>query len=183
MPIEKHIKVKIALVGDKAVGKTSLIRRFVTDQFDDRYLLTLGTKVMRKVVPVPFAARELLVNVDMAIWDIMGQVGFREITKDAYFFGASGALAVIDLTRRDTLEGLEDWIAAVESVAGKVPVVLAVNKKDLVDEAAYRAEDIQAVANRIGCPHLMTSAKTGENVEVVFRALGARVAQRQLQIA
>jgi len=71
----------------------------------------------------------------------------------------------------------------VESVAGKVPVVLAVNKKDLVDEAAYRAEDIQAVANRIVCPHLMTSAKTGENVEVVFRALGARVAQRQLQIA
>jgi small GTP-binding protein len=138
---------------------------------------------MRKVVPVPFAARDLLVNVDMAIWDIMGQVGFREITKDAYFFGASGVLSVIDLTRRDTLDGLEDWIRAVESVAGKVPVVLAVNKKDLANEAAYTPEDIQAVAGRIGCPSLLTSAKTGENVEVVFRALSARIAQRQLQLA
>lgn len=180
MPTSKRFKVKVALVGDKAVGKTSLIRRFVTDQFDDRYLLTLGTKVMKKVVTVPFPRDGLVVEVDMAIWDIMGQVGFREITKDAYFYGANGVLAVIDLTRRETLDGLSEWIAAVEGVAGRVPRILAVNKSDLGPQAAYEREDIEAVASRIGAPFLMTSAKTGANVETSFRALAARVAQRQL---
>lgn len=182
MPTSKHLKVKVALVGDKAVGKTSLIRRFVTDQFDDRYLLTLGTKVTKKVVTVPFPKEDLTVTVDMAIWDIMGQIAFRDLTKEAYFFGASGVLAVVDLTRHETLDGLSDWTSAVESVAGRVPIVLAVNKKDLEAQAAYDRRYIGSVASRIGCSFLLTSAKTGENVEVVFRALAARVAQRQLTL-
>src|SRR5207249_4778480 len=83
-----------ALVGEAAVGKTSLIRRFVLENFDDKYIQTLGTKVSKKELTSssPDGSGEL--KIDMTIWDIMGQKGFRELLKEAYFYGARGILAV-----------------------------------------------------------------------------------------
>lgn len=178
----KSLKTKVTLVGDKAVGKTSLIRRYVTDQFDDWYLLTLGTKVSKKTVEVSFPERDLVAHLEMNIWDIMGQAGFREVTKGAYFYGARGILAVVDITRRDTLENLGDWIAAVEEVAGPVPAVLAVNKSDLVGPHAFGPSDVEAVASDLKCEYVLTSAKTGENVEESFRRLATRVVQKHLNL-
>ncbi len=94
------LKTKICLVGDNGVGKTSLIRRYVLDMFDDRYITTLGTKVSKKEVEVSFPKENLTAHVDMLIWDIMGQHGFQELLKEAYFYGARGILAVVDITRR-----------------------------------------------------------------------------------
>ncbi len=118
----KRMKVKVCLVGEAAVGKTSLIRRFVLDNFDDKYIQTLGTKVSKKemVVQGPEVSGDL--KIDMTIWDIMGQKGFRELLKEAYFYGAKGILAVCDVTRKKTLEDLDDWIEGVYSVTGKVPI-------------------------------------------------------------
>src|SRR5436190_1477902 len=81
----KRMKVKVCLIGEAAVGKTSLIRRFVLDNFDDKYIQTLGTKVSKKELasPSPDGTGEL--KIDMTIWDIMGQKGFRELLKEAYF--------------------------------------------------------------------------------------------------
>ena len=104
----KHLKSKICLVGEKAVGKTSLIRRYVLNMFDDHYITTIGTKVSKKEVRVFNPEKDLLVDVDMTIWDIMGEKGFRELLKDAYFYGANGILAVCDLSRRRTLDDLDD---------------------------------------------------------------------------
>src|SRR6266536_64204 len=116
----KRMKVKVCLVGEAAVGKTSLIRRFVLDNFDDKYIQTLGTKVSKKELTsaVPDSSGEL--KIDMTIWDIMGQKGFRELLKEAYFYGARGILAVCDVTRRKTLDDLDDWIEGVYSVTGKI---------------------------------------------------------------
>ena len=130
----KHFKAKVCLVGNPAVGKTSLVRRYVLDAFDDRYLTTVGTKVSKKPVRVTDPSQDLDADVDLMIWDIMGQPGFREMLKDAYFFDAKGVLAVADLTRKDTLEDLRNWIKAVEGVTGKVPVIAEVRKTSAPSE-------------------------------------------------
>jgi len=92
--------------------------------------------------------------------------------KDAYFYGANGILAVADLTRRRTLDNLDDWIDGVEDVVGKVPILIAVNKSDLAANARFREIDVAAFAKAYHAEFFMTSAKTGERVEDVFRRLG-----------
>ncbi len=175
MPEPHRVMAKVVLVGDKAVGKTSLIRRYVTDQFDDRYLTTLGAKVTKKIEPVRLPEKDVDVSVELNVWDIMGQVGFRELLKEAYFHGARGILAVVDLTRKSTLEGIGDWVKAVHDITGSVPMVLLANKKDLTAQAAVMPGQIASTASALDCPSFLTSAKTGENVEAAFRNLATQV--------
>ena len=170
------MKVKICLVGEGAVGKTCLIRRFIHDQFDDRYISTLGAKVSKKEIQVDANGRP--VDVDMTIWDIMGEKGFRELLKEAYFHGAQGVLAVCDVTRMDTLTDLDEWVAAVVKVTGKIPVEFLGNKADLKDEQAVAAADLEAAAKSHEAPFLFTSAKTGENVEQAFAQLATLISTR-----
>ena len=177
----KHMKSKICLVGEATVGKTSLVRRYVLDEFHDGYIQTLGTKVSKKVVQV--ASPEETIQVDMSIWDIMGQPGFLNLLSDSYFAGAHGILAVADFTRKATQDRLEPWIRNVRQVAGAVPVLLAVNKVDLVAGGEHGAPEISEAATRYANGCVATSAKTGENVEAAFRQLAALVAGHQLQPA
>ena len=176
----RHLKSKICLVGEKAVGKTSLIRRYVLNMFDEQYVTTIGTRVSKKEARVFLPERDMLVDVDMQIWDIMGEKGFRELLKEAYFYGANGIVAVADLTRRKTLDDLDDWIDGVEQIVGKVPLLIAVNKSDLVSGAVFGEKDIEQVAKAYDCPYVFTSAKSGEHVEDAFRKLGQMVTEAQL---
>ncbi len=172
----KRMKMKVCLVGEAAVGKTSLIRRFVLDDFDDKYIQTLGTKVSKKelIAPNPEGNGEL--KVDMTIWDIMGQKGFRELLKEAYFYGAKGILAVCDVTRRRTLDDLDDWIEGVYSVTGRIPIEFLANKSDLEDEKEIGEEEMIQAARAYDSPFRFTSAKTGSSVEVAFQSLAERIA-------
>lgn len=165
------MKVKVCFIGDAGVGKTSLIKRFVLDVFDDRYIATIGTKVTKKIVEVDSGGES--VKVMMLIWDIMGQKGFRELLREAYFFGAHGAIAVCDLTNKETLEELRYWIKALTDVAGDVPLVFAGNKADLENESVVKEAELQELAEKYEAEAFMTSAKTGQNVENMFRALGS----------
>ena len=170
------MKVKICLVGEGAVGKTCLIRRFISDQFDDRYISTLGAKVSKKELSVATDGEPI--SVDMTIWDIMGEKGFRELLKEAYFHGAQGVLAVCDVTRMETLTDLDEWVGAVVKVTGQIPVEFLGNKADLKDQQIVTPEDLQAAAKRHGAPALFTSAKTGENVEQAFAELAKLISAR-----
>ena len=170
------MKVKICLVGEGAVGKTCLIRRFIHDQFDDRYISTLGAKVSKKELVVDADGEQ--VNVDMTIWDIMGEKGFRELLKEAYFHGAQGVLAVCDITRTETLTDLDEWVAAVVKVTGQIPVEFLANKADLKDQQVVTAEDLESAAKTHDAPFLFTSAKTGENVEQAFANLAKMISAR-----
>ncbi len=174
----RRIMAKAVLVGDKAVGKTSLVRRYVLDQFDDRYLLTLGAKVMKTIEEVRIPDQNLQANVELNIWDIMGQAGFRELAKEAYFHGARGVLAVVDLTRKSTLDGVGDWVKAVQDVTGPVPMIILANKHDLTEQAMLTPADIEGAAQKLGCVSFLTSAKTGENVEIAFRRLAFQIVRR-----
>ena len=175
----KRMKVKVCLVGEAAVGKTSLIRRFVLENFDDKYIQTLGTKVSKKEMTVvgPDGAGDL--KIDMTIWDIMGQKGFRELLKEAYFYGAKGILAVCDVTRKKTLEDLDDWIEGVYSVTGKIPIEFLANKVDLKDQSEVREDDMVQAAKAYDSPFRFTSAKTGINVEIAFQSLAERIAKER----
>lgn len=165
MPPRKFI-LKICLLGDGAVGKTSLVHRYVCDVFDDKYIMSFGTKVSKKTVEVSDA------KVDLLIWDILGQKT-HESLHSAYYRGAVGALAVCDCTRRPTLDSLSSWVSGFRSVVGDMPVVLLLNKSDL--PKSYSVEDVRSVASSVGGAVLETSAKTGANVEAAFTLLTERM--------
>ena len=174
----QRMKVKVCLVGEGAVGKTALIRRFIHDQFDDRYISTLGAKVSKKEITIKSPKGDGEIAMDMTIWDIMGEKGFRELLKEAYFHGAQGILAVCDLTRKDTLGELHDWIAAVHKVTGQIPIQFLANKADLEKQKAVSEDDVKKVAEVHKSPYLFTSAKTGQNVEAGFQGLAVQIAEK-----
>ena len=175
MTAQKQFKVKVCLVGEKAVGKTSLIRRYVLNMFDDRYITTIGMKVSKKELSLYQPEQDVQVRMDVTIWDIMGEKGFRELLKDAYFYGANGILAVADLTRRKTLDELDDWVDGVMRVCGRVPTVIAVNKADLMNQAQFDEKQVDQFAKAFDSKYVYTSAKTGQNVEEAFRLLGEAI--------
>src|SRR2546422_10171907 len=169
----QKMKVKICLVGEGVVGKTCLIRRFIQDQFDDRYISTLGAKVLfNETTTAEIYA--LTLHDTLPIY-IMGEKGFRELLKEAYFHGAQGVLAVCDVTRKQTLEDLGEWVAAVVKVTGNVPIEFLANKADLKDEMDVTEADIRRTAEAHHAPHLFTSAKTGPNVEEAFARLAKMI--------
>ncbi len=171
-------KVKVCIVGDSAVGKTSLIRRFVLDQFDDRYIITLGAKVVFKEFDFSPPGEVEGLRVSMIIWDVMGARGFKDLLQDAYFYNAQGVLAVCDLTRPETLEGLKIWVSSVWGVTGPVPCIVLANKVDLKEKLAIPDAKIQGLCESLSVPYLKTSAKTGENVEIAFKWLVGTINER-----
>jgi len=175
------MKTKIALIGDSGVGKSSLIRRFVLDEFDDRYLHTLGTKVTKIKLTIPHGV-DTEVEMDLMIFDIMGQKGFKDLVKETFFLDAAGVIGVCDLTNRESLDSLQDWIATALEVAGDVPVFMLVNKADLEDKAAYGEDAVAKVAKPWGCPFHYTSAKTGANVDDAFNALAIEILNNALRM-
>jgi small GTP-binding protein len=165
------VKLKICMAGEAAVGKTSLIRRYVLDEYDDRYVATLGTKVSKKslVAPDPMVGRD--VEVHAILWDVMGTRTLRDLLKEAYYHGAQGILAVVDLTRRATLTELDGWARSIRQVAGDIPTYVVVNKADLEAERGIDHGSIESFCGSRGWPWSYTSAKTGGGVEDSFRRL------------
>jgi small GTP-binding protein len=148
----------------------------VLDEFDDRYIVTLGAKVSKKEVRLEENGSPI--QMDITVWDIMGARGFRELLREAYFHGAQGILAVCDCTRQETLDELDAWVEAVFKTIGEVPVVMVANKRDLERDSRFGPKEVATAAEAFGCPYHFTSAKTGENVETVFRDLAAAIAQK-----
>lgn len=165
MPPRNYI-LKLCLLGDGAVGKTSLVRRYVYDVFDDKYISTFGTKVTKKSLVSGDA------QIDLMIWDILGQKVHGTLHA-AYYKGAAGALAVCDYSRPETMRSLPAWIDDFRSVVGNVPVIVLGNKADL--PKAFEYAELKAFVEPMGCEVLETSAKTGQNVELAFAAMSRKL--------
>jgi small GTP-binding protein len=176
------LKFKICLLGDGAVGKTSLIRRFVEDAFRDDYLLTIGTKTSKKRLFIKKPEYQKHIHVTLIIWDIMGQISFRKLLHPTYLKGARGAILVCDLTRKETLEHLDDWIDSLYVEGKVVPSVFVGNKCDLVDNHAFGKAELESVASAYDSPFYITSAKTGNHVEDAFRALTERIILEMIKV-
>src|SRR5207253_2438932 len=153
------IRLKICMAGEATVGKTSLIRRYVLDEYDDRYIATLGTKITKKVMSVQDPKRAGPVTVHAILWDIMGTPTLRDLLKEAYYHGAEGIFAVADQTRKETLAALDAWARSIRSVAGDIPTFGLVNKEDLDPDPEFAAGEIEAYFEKRGWLWLYTSAK------------------------
>lgn len=157
------IQKKICLLGAFAVGKTSLVSRFVKSIYSDQYLTTVGVKVDKKTVTV--GDKEL----NLIVWDLAGEDEFQKVQM-SYLRGASGYLLVADGTRSNTLETAKMLRQRVDENIGSTPFVFIVNKSDLADE--WEIDD-QAIADcqDAGWKVIKASAKTGEGVEEAFKLL------------
>lgn len=160
------IKKKICMLGAFAVGKTSLVRRFVTGIFSEKYLTTLGVKIDKKTVMLEDQ------EVDLMLWDIHGDDEFQKI-KSSYLRGTSGYLLVVDGTRGNTLDIALEINRKAEEAIGRVPFILVFNKSDMEDWAISDAAIEALLAD--GFMVIKTSAKTGSGVEDMFMALARRI--------
>ena len=175
------MKRKVLLLGDGAVGKTSLIKKFVTDKFDDKYITTIGTKITKKDLRFQTPNGEMLLT--FMLWYFVGQKGYKSIQSSSYR-GAEGAMVVCDLTREDTLHSMtEYWIPEMRKVIGEAPMVFVGNKCDLIDERQISEGQLAGTAQQFSCQSFVSSAKTGENVEMIFNALGEAVIEDKIPSA
>ena len=175
-----EMKVKVALMGEGTVGKTSLLRRFVYDEFDDKYLKTFGTKTTKKVMEVVDPKDGAMVELTILITDIMGQTELVGL-HDRYLYGTKGSFIVCDITNRRSLEMMGDWAKKIVNVAGDIPLIFVANKFDLLEKAMFDLEIVLDLAEQFNAPCYFTSAKTGENVENMFTTMANRLLPLRFQ--
>lgn len=163
------IRKKICLLGSFAVGKTSLVRRFVHSIFSERYHTTVGVKIDKRSLAVQYDDGEL-VEVTLVLWDVQGEDRFQSVPS-GYFRGSSGLLLVADGTRPATVDTARDLAeSAQRTVGADVPTRMLLNKADLATQWEVPA---QRLIQRIGgefAPRV-TSAKSGDGVEEAFAGL------------
>ncbi|MFX1598447.1 MAG: Rab family GTPase [Promethearchaeota archaeon] len=156
---------KMLLLGDAAVGKTTLVTRFVKGKFRSDYKMTIGVDILSKDVEVNNEKAVL------SIWDIAGQERFKSF-RNVFYRGASAAFIVFDLTRAQTFQNLGNWVDELKRfVESPVSTVIVGNKVDLEDLRDVRKEDAEGMAKSIGSLYLETSAKTGQKVDEAFTTL------------
>jgi len=165
------IKLKICMAGEAMVGKTSLIRQYVLQEYEDRYTATLGTKITKKTLAVRHPKTSQDVEVNLILWDIMGTPTLRDLLKEAYYHGAQGVLGVADLTRKETLRELDPWSRSIATVAGVIPTYVVVNKADLEGQGQLDEAAIETFCGGRGWPWSYASAKTGKGVPEAFEGL------------
>lgn len=163
---------KVCLLGDFSVGKTSLVRRFIYDRFDDKYISTIGVKVSRKTIIIPHGSG--VMEVTLMLWDLAGSEEFTDV-RASYLRGSAGAILVCDLTRKDTLMQLSNYVDDLRSVSPDAQLVVAANKSDLMSQHQLSIEQVSAVADTLNAPFYVTSAKDGDEVENVFRHLARQI--------
>ncbi|HYS72226.1 MAG TPA: hypothetical protein VEM95_07365 [Thermoplasmata archaeon] len=175
----RKMKLKLCLVGERAVGKTSLIQRYVFNTFDEAYRGTLGSKLYLLSFSKHVAAGQI-VEAQVALFDLMGEHAPRDAFRDAMFWGAHGFLCVADLSRPPTLYQTPAWVEAVRIVAGDLPYALLLNKADLARGVIGPQETKWLLGAFPNVPYSLTSAKTGEGVADAFESLLERVVDRIL---
>lgn len=171
----EKMKVKICLLGNGAVGKTNIVGRYVENTFSENYLPTIGTRTSKKSVIINDPETQKDIGIDFIIWDIMGQGSFRKVLHPTYLAGAKGALMVCDLTRRETFEDLDYWIYTLLEEWQLVPMVFIANKSDLKGSAEIKARELRSLASTYESPFFTTSAKSGDNIEEMFRTLAKEI--------
>ncbi|EER08646.1 RAS small GTpases RIC1/ypt1, putative [Perkinsus marinus ATCC 50983] len=160
---------RILVLGDSAVGKSSLLMRFCENRFDSNFVITIGVDFRVKTINIQ--DRE----VRLQIWDTAGQERFRTITP-AYYRNAMGVLLIYDMTDSKSFKNVDYWVRNLDEHADKtVQKLLVGNKADMAAKRKVSTEEGQALADKYGMTFFETSAKSGLNVEQAFRAIAERV--------
>lgn len=171
------ITSKVCVVGDFAVGKTSVAERFVNNHFSEKYLTTVGVKIDTKEIDFP----RLGVAQKLVIWDVAGadRFGHREM---AYLRGANGYIFVADGTRPATVSTIDNIHEQVSERYGASPAVVLVNKRDLVAEWSVKDQRLETLRAKYGNVY-ETSARTGDEVEGAILRLAEMIIEKDLRDA
>lgn len=163
------VQVKVVLLGDSGVGKSSIVLRFVADNFKSDGEATIGASYMGKTLQ--FNDKMIKFN----IWDTAGQERYHSLAK-MYYRDANAAIMVYDITKRGSFDGLKKWQKELAEYGPKdIAVIIAGNKEDLVETEAISPEEVQGFAKSIGAAYKKTSAKTNYGVEQIFRDLASKL--------
>ncbi|XP_002732916.1 ras-related protein Rab-23-like [Saccoglossus kowalevskii] len=168
---EIEVAIKVVVVGNGAVGKSSMIQRYCKGIF---------TKDYKKTIGVDFLERQIEISgeeVRLMLWDTAGQEEFDAITK-SYYRGAQACVLAFSTVDRASFDAVESWKKKVEDEVGNIPMVLVQNKIDLVDNALIDHEEADALAKKLKLRFYRTSVKEDLNVNDVFRYLSDRYLAR-----
>lgn len=169
-------KLKVLLCGAAAVGKTSLVQRFIKNRFATNYKLTVGVDILTK--DVNYEGDEVAT---LSLWDIGGQQRF-EFIRSTFYKGAAGVLLVFDLSRAQTYQEVRKWLAEIRQFAGEqIPFVLVGNKVDLVEDVGQVVDPqgARTYAESENSIYIASSAKTGINVDESFTELTRRIIRKR----
>ena len=167
------LQKKICLLGAFAVGKTSLIMRYVDSIFSDKYHTSVGVKIDKKQLVVDEQ------DVTLMIWDLAGQDDLTRL-RTSYLRGAAGYIVVADGTRPFSLETAINMHNEAREYTGDVPFIVALNKADLKEDEKWQVDPEQlAVLREQGAEIILTSAKNDENVETIFEMLTKKILESQ----
>jgi len=164
------ISKKIILIGDFSTGKTSLIRRFVDNQFSDSYLSTIGVKISRKKIALE---DEIIQGL---IWDIEGGTESKPLNR-TYLTGAQGCIIVADITREDTIGHIASYIEILQGISASIPYVIVLNKSDILNETERKVAYHHVLELYSDLPNeiYLTSAKSGEGVDTMFTTIARKM--------
>ena len=171
-PPKKHEKprtvIRLLMIGDSSVGKTSLVVRYDEDSFSTMFMTTIGVDYRDKLVTIDGQA------IKLQIWDTAGQERFRTITS-AYYRGADGIIMVYDVTSAESFDHVADWLTEVNRYANEGTCKLLVGNKSDMEDKAVTTETAKAYADSLGIPFLETSAKNATNVEEAFLTMAGEL--------
>jgi Ras-related protein Rab-11A len=167
-PKKQIIEIKLILLGDISVGKSSILGRYIDNSFTENYQCTLQVETKSKVIDI-----DLNTSVKMNIWDTVGQEKYRNLTRQ-YFRNCHGAIIVFDLTRKDSFDGVQKWIEELEDYSSNIPILIVGNKSDLINEREVN-EDV--IENFVKNKYLYydVSAKNGSNVSLAFDKIRSEI--------
>ena len=166
---------KVVVVGDSAVGKTSLSMRYATNTFQYEYIKTIGSNFFLRDLQVDDQQTRLL------IWDLAGDEFFGQI-RFLFYQGSFGAMMVFDVTRRITFEHLSGWLKELnKNIEWNIPIIMAANKTDS-EEWEINQSEIEQYAENAGFPLFLTSAMTDQNVIAAFNRLATEITGVVIQI-
>ncbi len=161
--------IKMCLLGEANVGKTSLVYRFIENKFRENYKSTLGVNLLKKDMDIDGYG-----TVSAQLWDLGGQESFRSLRR-LYLEGANGALLVYDMTKKKTFEKCDDWIESFRETRENAPIVLIGNKSDLENQIKITKSEAADYAKIHNMDLVVTSAKSGQNVEEAFIELTKKI--------
>ena len=162
---------KVIVIGDPAVGKTSLLTKFATNQFEEKYLPTVGVNIVKE--PITIENKNATIN--LMFWDVAGQPQFYMLHRP-YFNGADAAILVFDITRSSTFSNVNNWWqTCIKYGLSGIPRILIGNKIDLEEERKIILPMAEHLSEKLNAPYFETSALTGENVKMIFQKIGELV--------
>ena len=164
---------KLILGGDGSVGKTSMVHRFVENEFETDYKATIGTSIMKKECDF----EGLKSKVRFIIWDLAGQAQFKRV-RHTYVANAEAGILVFDVTRRETFENIQNWYKDTTQIVKNITLILVGNKIDLEDKREVSSTEGEELAKKFGLAYIETSAKTGENIEDAFNMLALQIVKK-----